>query len=198
MGWSKENSKNEWVDRHSPFNADNERALAEQELLGLSHTAVINLSGLWGGERSMRNYVGRVASSKEDLRTKARHFDPMLISCYQLLFLGQTSLHMIHGSDVARAILAVHANFALASGQRWILTDTRIYDWWDLASAWGTAGEAHRGEIPQGPQPAWVRELMEEEGVRALPREMAKLGRLIDGRDFWKTFGISPGRTRLE
>lgn len=105
---------------------------------------------------------------------------------------------MIHGTDLARCILAVHKDFSLASGQRWILTDMRVYDWWDLASAWGTNGAGHGTEIPQGPQPAWVIELMEEEGVRALPREMASLGRLLDGRDFWKTFKLNPSRARLE
>jgi hypothetical protein len=105
---------------------------------------------------------------------------------------------MIHGSDLARAILAVHNNFNLASGQRWLLTDTRVYDWWDLASAWGSNGEEHRGEIPGGPQPEWVKELMYEEGVRAMPREMAKMGRLLDSRDFWATFKLNPVRARLE
>jgi len=105
---------------------------------------------------------------------------------------------MIHGSDLARAILAVHTHFSLALGQRWLLTDARVYDWWDLASAWGTNGEGRIGEVPEGPHPAWVKELMDEENVRALPREMAKLGRLLDGRDFWKTFGLSPGRARLQ
>jgi len=105
---------------------------------------------------------------------------------------------MVHGSDVARAILAVHGNFAQASGQRFILTDTRIYDWWDLASAWGTNSEKGPGEGPEGPQPGWVRELMDEEGVRALPRDLSKLGRLLDGRDFWRIFNLSPARARLE
>jgi len=171
-----------WYDRHSAFDPDNERALAEQELLELSPevpTTVLNLAGLWGGTRSMKNYVGRVAPSKEALQAKS-------------------SLHMIHGSDLARAILAVHANFPLASGQRWLLTDARIYDWWDLVSAWGTNGEGHIGDVPEGPHPVWVKELMDEEGVRALPRDMAKLGRLLDGRDFWRTFGLSPARARLE
>lgn len=62
-----------WYDRHSAFDSDNERALAEQELLELSPkvpTTVLNLAGLWGGTRSMKNYVGRVAPSKEALKAK--------------------------------------------------------------------------------------------------------------------------------
>ena len=105
---------------------------------------------------------------------------------------------MVHGTDVARALLAVHADFARAAGQRFILTDTRVYDWWDLAAAWGENGIAGPGHAPEGPQPAWVRELMDEEGVRALPRDTGRLGRLMDGRDFWRVFGLSPARARLE
>lgn len=62
-----------WFDRNSPFDSDNERALEEQELLNLYPrvpTTVLNLAGLWGGSRSMRNYVEKVASSKEVLRGK--------------------------------------------------------------------------------------------------------------------------------
>ena len=88
---------------------------------------------------------------------------------------------MIHGLDVARAVLAVHAHMALAAGQRWLLTDGRVYDWWDLASAWGDSSvlaapapgadsdsELALADAPPGPQPVWVRELMAEAGVRAL------------------------------
>lgn len=60
---------------------------------------------------------------------------------------------MLHGLDVARAILAVHDQFHIAAGSRWIVTDGRTYDWWDLASAWGNGGEANRDKVPTGPQP---------------------------------------------
>lgn len=51
----------------------NDRAAAEEELLALSYkskyrTTVLNLSGLCGGERSMRHVVGRIAPSKEALK----------------------------------------------------------------------------------------------------------------------------------
>ena len=39
----------------------------------------------------------------------------------------KTSLHMVHGLDVARAIMAVHDQFSLAAGSRWIVTDGRMY-----------------------------------------------------------------------
>ncbi|OBZ66168.1 hypothetical protein A0H81_13754 [Grifola frondosa] len=161
-----------WIDRHSPFDATNDRANAEIELLALSPeapTTVLNLCGLWGGQRIPKNWISRVAPTKDALKNKG-------------------SIHMIHGEDVARAVLAVHRQPAKATGQRWLLTDGRVYDWWDIASAWGSAGV----------QPRWVRELMTEEGVRALPRDAEKLGRAMDSREFWNTFELEPVRGRLE
>lgn len=111
---------------------------------------------------------------------------------------------MIHGIDVSRAILAVHHNFDRATGQRWLLTDLRVYDWWDLASAWGerVSREKHPDEDESGegwgPQPKWVRELMDEEGVRALPRGVERLGRGLDSREFWSTFELQPVKGRME
>jgi len=178
-----------WTDRHSTFVPTNERAVAEEELLSLApstSTTVLNLCGLWGGSRSVKNLVGRVAPTKEALKSKG-------------------SIHMIHGEDVSRAILAIHERFHLADGERWLLTDGRVYDWWDLASAWGTVGERPRGkegggeEVEvRGPQAKWTRELMNEEGVRALPRSPEQLGRAYDSREFWDTFELEPVRGRLD
>ena len=53
-------------------------------------------------------------------------------------------------------------------------------------------------ETKRGPHPRWVRELMIEEGVRALPRTPEMLDRALDSREFWTTFGLSPLRARLE
>ncbi|THH31504.1 hypothetical protein EUX98_g2685 [Antrodiella citrinella] len=177
-----------WADRHTPFNTANDRANGEQELLSLSPaspTTVLNLCGLWGGDRSVKHWVGKVLPTKEALRNKG-------------------GIHMIHGLDVSRAILAVHRHFGRAAGQRWLLTDLRVYDWWDLASAWGETKsiEKHpnaeeRGE-GRGPQPKWVKELMDEEGVKALPRGVEKLGRGLDSREFWTKFGLEPVKGRLE
>lgn len=111
---------------------------------------------------------------------------------------------MIHGIDVARAIIAIHKDFSKAVGQRWLLTDGRVYDWWDLASAWGSGpGDAANSNLGPdaedcGPQAAWVRELMRETGVRALPRSNETLGRALDSREFWETFRITPLKGRME
>jgi hypothetical protein len=126
---------------------------------------------------------------------------------------------LIHGIDVARAILAVHGHFLRAQGKRWILSDNRVYDWWDLAFAWGSpeshpiashdpskdhpsatslALEKAHEPSADGPQPDWVKELMLEQGIRALPRGVEILGRALDSRDFWKTFNINPVKALLE
>lgn len=114
---------------------------------------------------------------------------------------------MIHGEDVSRAILAVHGEFDKATGERWLLTDGRVHDWWDLAHAWGVQYSKNRGELTKesqdgekerGPHPRWVRELMRECCVRALPRCIDQLGRALDSRDFWDTFELEPVMGRLE
>ncbi|GJJ08166.1 hypothetical protein Clacol_002374 [Clathrus columnatus] len=182
-----------WSDRHSVYNKADSRAIAEDELLSLSQdsirTTVLNLSGLWGGERNPRNWITRVASTKE-------------------LLISKTSLHLIHGVDVARSIIAVHRQFDKAAGSRWILTDRRViykrlgvhgvfprYDWWDLANAWGDGG-ADSEEV-KGPQPQWVGELMNQNGLRALPRSPDILGKSLDSREFWFTFGLEPVKGRV-
>jgi nucleoside-diphosphate-sugar epimerase len=201
-----------WTDRHSPYNKSNARAAAEAELLALSPdtpTTVLNLSGLWGGARLMKNYVGHVAPTKQALSERVSTMYHKCSCSYplHLMTIPQGSLHMIHGEDVARAILAVHDDWKTANGQRWVLTDTRVYDWWDLASAWGSKqtkqGDTEKqatdvdGNHAKGPQPKWVRELMGEHNVRALPRAPEVLGRAIDSREFWDTFKLEPVVGRL-
>jgi nucleoside-diphosphate-sugar epimerase len=177
-----------WHDRHAPIDPSNARGIAESELLSLSSsstpTSVLNLSGLWGGARDPKHWVLRVAPTKDKLAAKG-------------------SLHMIHGMDVARAVLAVHARVAAAAGQRWLLTDGRVYDWWDLASAWGPGAAAAGGEDggseenARNPHARWVRELMHEHGVRALARPAEQLGRALDSREFWDVFEVEPVMARL-
>ena len=87
-----------WMTRHSTYDKENARAVAEDELRAL-RGCVLNLAGLWGGSRQPRDWVERVAPTKEQLAAK-------------------TSLHMVHGQDVARAIVALHDNFT--PGERWV------------------------------------------------------------------------------
>ncbi|TIA39409.1 hypothetical protein D6C83_06388, partial [Aureobasidium pullulans] len=169
--------KTTWVDRHSDYNKENARAIAEDELMSMGG-CVLNLAGLWGGERQPKSWVGRVATTKDQVRSKK-------------------SLHLVHGEDVARAILAIFDKWEKnkASGTRWMLTDGQVYCWWSLFVGWAREGK-HVDEEPSK-QSQWVYELMEEEGVKALPRDMETLGRCYDSRDFWKTFGLTPLRSRI-
>ncbi|KAE9981216.1 hypothetical protein EG327_006284 [Venturia inaequalis] len=87
-------------------------------------------------------------------------------------------VHLIHGRDVARAILACHQNFSKVEGYRWIITDLFVYDWWTLMMDWG-------GKLDDGTDlRTAVFELMEETGVKALPRDTDDLGRRLDSREF--------------
>ncbi|GAA5954078.1 hypothetical protein JCM3765_005283 [Sporobolomyces pararoseus] len=174
-----------WTDRHSPYDTTNVRAIAEDELLGVHrNTFVLNLSGLWGGERNPSNWIPRIATSKQALEVKG-------------------SLHLIHGLDVARAVLAVHFSTlkdqvekteGALKGERYLLTDLRVIDWWDLASRYPhkiAQGEGHSAEeTPESFK--WVQELMKEHEVRALPRTPQELGRALDSREFWNDFGLMP------
>ncbi|KAF2225829.1 hypothetical protein BDZ85DRAFT_258154 [Elsinoe ampelina] len=177
-----EGEEGPWYNRYSPYDRDNARALTEEEYLGRG-AIVLNLSGLWGGSREPKNWVERVAMTKEQVKAKK-------------------SLHMIHGLDVGRAIVAVVKAWEAdreedeckrCHGQRWMLTDGFVYDWWSLFVGWADVGE---GKEPSK-QAKWVFELMNETGVKGLPRSMEELGRCYDTREFWTTFGLSPIKARI-
>jgi hypothetical protein len=184
--WAHDPEKAPWLDRRSPYKAAEPRAVAEDELLGLGG-CVLDLAGLWGGERDIRHWVDRVAATKEAVRAK-------------------TSVHMVHGWDVARIIAGViqleeagetgtgtgtgtSGWDRVGRGQRWMVTDGFVYDWWSLFASWAKIGKDDSRPIPQA---QWVYELMVEDGVRALPRSMEALGRCYDSRELWQTLGITP------
>jgi hypothetical protein len=177
-----------WQDDDSPYDKTNLRAIAEDELMEHAGGVILNLAGLYGGARQPRNWVDRVVKSKELLKAKG-------------------SLHLIHGTDVARAIVAMHEKFT--PGKRWLLCDLHTYDWWDLVESWASdALRALEREEPSSTDQAikearqkelllWVGELMVEENVKALPRDTPLLGRVLDGRKFWATMGIWPTQGRV-
>ncbi|KAG9233535.1 hypothetical protein BJ875DRAFT_463991 [Amylocarpus encephaloides] len=166
-----------WVTRRSKYDTKNERALAEDELLAMGG-CVLNLSGLWGGARDPKHWIDRVADTKEKLK-------------------GKTSLHLVHGLDVARAVIAVHRLFSKAAGQRWLVTDLFVYDWWSLILGWAGQLDAENDDSAREmSQIKWIGELMVEAEVRALPRSMGQLGRCYDAREFWTAFELMPIRAR--
>ncbi|KAI1465578.1 uncharacterized protein F4812DRAFT_102825 [Daldinia caldariorum] len=177
-----------WQDESSPYERNHSRAIAEDELMACSEGAVLNLAGLYGNARQPRDWIDRVVKSKSDLK-------------------GKGALHVIHGEDVARAVVALHRNFT--PKKRWLLTDMHVYDWWDLAQDWAiqtlqrAESDIDQGDIPiakierQRELLNWVGELMVEEGVKALPRDTSSVGRALDGRGFWKTMRIWPIQGRI-
>jgi hypothetical protein len=170
----------DWANETSPYNTTHPRAVAEDELLACVPAAVLNLCGLWGGTRVPKNWVPRIAKTKDDVKARK-------------------SVHFVHGEDVARAIVGAHLKRERVGGKRWIVTDLRVYDWWDLILSFSSlTGEEGEEVVAERQKFAvWVEELMREEGVRALPREMGVLGRKLDGRNFWREIGGWPGHKRL-
>ncbi|KAI1811451.1 hypothetical protein GGS20DRAFT_107822 [Poronia punctata] len=173
-----------WQDDTSPYDRENQRAIAEDELMAHASASVLSLAGLYGGARQPRNWLERVVKSKADLKAKG-------------------ALHVVHGEDVARAIVALHRKFT--PGKRWLLSDMHVYDWWDLAEDWAlrTLREAEKETVSEETIKrhveilSWVGELMVEENVRALPRDTASVGRRLDGRGFWQHMGIWPTQGRI-
>jgi hypothetical protein len=157
----KGNTDGVWYDRNGPVIPDT-RFNTEKAFMGIGG-CVLNLSGLWALDRHPKNWIERVAKSKDELEMKG-------------------SLHLIHGLDVARLTLAVTGNFT--PGQRWIVTDLRVYDWWELVLALGNEEQI-----------GWVRDLVKQKKVRSLPRLHDGLDRCLDSTDVWNHFGLVPLQT---
>ncbi|KAF1849377.1 uncharacterized protein K460DRAFT_365260 [Cucurbitaria berberidis CBS 394.84] len=169
----------DWSTDNSPYDKSSTRAIAEDELLELGG-CVLNLCGLYGGQRVPRTWLPRLGKSKDDVRKRG-------------------AVHFVHGEDVARAVIATHSKFT--PSKRWIIADLRVYDWYDLIMSFsamvdGGAGN-QQGQEPKQEFSKWVGELMEEEGIRALPRDMSLLGRKLDSRGFWQYHGVWPSHPRL-
>lgn len=79
-----------------------------------------------------------------------------------------------------------------------MLTDLLVYDWWALILGFaGEIDEENQSDDRAKAQIKWVGELMNEHGVKALPRSMEQLGRCYDSREFWTMFGLMPVRARI-
>jgi hypothetical protein len=160
-------------DRHTPLDSskDTGRLPAENEVIKNNGT-VLHLSGLWGAQRQPKNWTGRF-SKPEALKGK----------------ILSRQLHLIHGSDVARAILAVHQKFT--PGERWLITDQNAYDWLKLFLVWGSKEQLDAINELRKTDPecekvigshGTLERIVEKGGVK--PR--------LDSDDFWNTFGLEP------
>ena len=145
-----------WCDINHP--TPDERFIVEQQFLTMGG-CVLNLAGLFGGLRQPKNWISRVASSKEQLGLKK-------------------SLHLIHGRDISRLVLAVFKKFV---NQRFLVTDMRIYDWLEIVLLFGN-----------NEQKGWGLEIIKEDGIRSVPREHQLLERCIDGTQIWNHFDLLP------
>lgn len=176
----------------SPVDPTNARATAESALLALHRpeagrfVVMLNLAGLYGGTRLTSNFAKRVGSTIEKLRDKG-------------------SLHLIHGNDVARAVVGVWEmrdsirGATSVWGRRWIVSDGHVYDWWSLFLTLKPEPVPHAKE--------WVARLCREHGVEYLPRPLARqadqaspqyLERSLDGSEFWAAVGIQPEMGRCD
>lgn len=141
-----------------------ERSEAERELINRYKGTVLNLAGLWGRERQPRGFIQNVFGPNGERVNQA------------------FSLHLIHGSDVARAVLKMNEETELEAG-RWIVTDTKVYDEWEIGLWKGWTSDATRSAIEKA---------MAEQGVKKLPRPNDALKRWLDSTEFWRRFGLEP------
>ncbi|KAL2403091.1 hypothetical protein ABEF93_007250 [Exophiala dermatitidis] len=117
----------DWNDSSSPIDESNPRGVAERELIQVANGCILNLAGLYGANRNPRNWVSRVAKTKDQLAAKG-------------------AVHLIHGDDVARAVVGVvikdqEQECSSLFGRRWIVADCVSYDWWSLV--WDWMGESN-------------------------------------------------------
>lgn len=166
------------------------RSTAESVLLTTYPTdiTVLSLAGLYGGDtRHPLNWLAKVASDEAKLAAK-------------------TSLHLVHGKDVAEAVLGVWGKVGRPDwgrtdtsfwGKRWIVTDGCTYDWWKLAIELPPAGTEEQTKYAE-----WVRILQKAHKVSSLPRSFAEtnggaqsyqyLDRTLSSKSFWDAVGRSP------
>ncbi|KAJ1856820.1 hypothetical protein GGH12_002766 [Coemansia sp. RSA 1822] len=141
---------------------------AETHAIDKYNACVLNLVGLWGGARCPRGWARFY--TKDRLRSR----------------LNDRSLHLVHGADVARAILEVVRDGTING--RWLVSDQRVYDMLQIVVCDGRV----RGLLS---------ELLEDKDVQAILRatrvEDVELGpkyvtRRIDSSHFWDRAGIQP------
>lgn len=177
-------------DSNSSINPDNERAKAEEILLQMHEgnrrrTSVLNLAGLYGDERNPVNFAKRACDTKEKLEKK-------------------TSLHLVHGIDVARAILGMYHSLQNQEhsiqmwGKRWIVTGeqmrkyiiitmvrrNQLISFFSSPPFFCLSTDGHVYDwwqllqtlkpIPIPNGQSWVEELMKENDVKSLPRPWPK------------------------
>ena len=165
-----------WIDKFSPPDTTNLRCQSENELLELfnkkgTQTCVLNLGGLYGQDRKPSNFLKKLEDKIQD----------------------KGSVHFVHGVDVARAIIMLHERFT--PGQRWIITNQRVHDWWSIALDLTLPTDLSRLKVLK---------LMKILKLKAVPRSITEeisddphvsicyLNRALDSSHFWNEFDEGP------
>ncbi|KAI8337411.1 hypothetical protein BC941DRAFT_396177 [Chlamydoabsidia padenii] len=162
--------------RHTPLDRSQDpgRIPAEDVILAKQGT-VLHLAGLWGKQRQPKGWLSYFTTIQA-LKNK----------------IMERQLHLIHGKDVARAIVATHLGMKdKLKGQRWLVTDGGFYDWLKLFSRWASRDQIdglqclldHDDDV----QNKWGRGqtvdgLIEKGGLK--PR--------LDSDEFWQSFSLVP------
>ncbi|KAJ1916985.1 hypothetical protein H4219_003456 [Mycoemilia scoparia] len=90
--------------------ADLQRLQSEEMLMTKHNGCVLNLAGLWGGQREPKNWAQRFKTA-DSIRRR----------------ISNRTLHLVHGQDVAQAIVD-HLIPSFTPNKRWLLSDGRVYD----------------------------------------------------------------------
>jgi hypothetical protein len=98
-------------------------------------------------------------------------------------------LHLVHGKDVARAILAVHGQFT--PGERWLITDQTATDWMKMFLVWGAKEQIDTIEDLRQNDP----ECREAIGDKGTLEDIVRKGGVkprLNSDEFWSTFHLKP------
>ncbi|CAO3694210.1 unnamed protein product [Umbelopsis ramanniana] len=160
-------------DRHTPLDPslDTGRLPAENVVIKQNGT-VLHLCGLWGGQRQPKNWMPRM-NKPEAIKGK----------------ILTRQLHLVHGKDVARAILAVHGQFT--PGERWLITDQTAIDWMKMFLVWGAKEQIDTIEDLRHNDP----ECREAIGDKGTLEDIVRKGGVkprLNSDEFWSTFHIKP------
>ncbi|KAH8553030.1 hypothetical protein BGW37DRAFT_488096 [Umbelopsis sp. PMI_123] len=160
-------------DRHTPIDPtlDTGRLPAENVVIKKNGT-VLHLCGLWGAQRQPKNWLSRF-TKRESIKGK----------------ILSRQLHLIHGRDIARAILAVHNQFT--PGERWLITDQTAIDWLKMIFVWGSKEQVSIIEDLRHND----FECREAIGDKDTLEEIVHKGGVkprLNSDEFWATFHLKP------
>jgi hypothetical protein len=98
-------------------------------------------------------------------------------------------LHLVHGKDVARAILAVHRRFS--PGERWLITYQTVYDWLKLFLLWGSKEQLDLIDDLRRVDPDCQKAIGDKDSLEDVVRKGGVWPRL-NSDEFWEHFNLKP------